>query len=115
MRMNNNTKIFIIKFVHSVIYFFMVACLCYIFYCALVRRYDWTLLIALSAIAVEGITLLLNRGTCPFTPLAEKYGADRGSVTDLFLPMWCARQTFKVSTTLFIIELVWLAWGYFSG
>ncbi len=112
--MRNTQKVFVIKFVHSVIYFFMVACLCYIFYCALARRYDWTLLVALAAIFFEGLVLIINRGTCPFTPLAEKYGAASGSVTDLFLPMWCARHTFKISIVVFIIELVWLAVGYFT-
>ena len=112
--MNNKQKVFIIKFVHSVVYFFMVACLVYIFYCAVARRYDWTLLIALAGIVLEGVTLIINKGTCPFTPLAEKYGAEHGAVTDLFLPNWCARHTFKISTVVFIIELIWLAAGYFT-
>ena len=92
----------------------MVACLCYILYCAIAGRYDWTLLIALGAIFTEGIVLLVNRGTCPFTPLAEKYGAERGAVTDLFLPEWISRHTFRIATIVFIIELVWLAIGYFT-
>jgi hypothetical protein len=112
--MDNRQKVFIIKFVHSFIYLVMLACLAYILYCAIVQRFDWTLLVALGFIVLEGITLLINKGTCPFTPLAEKYGAFRGSVTDLFFPMWCAKHTFKVCTTLFIIELVWLAIGYFT-
>jgi hypothetical protein len=110
----NKNKIFIIKFVHSVIFIFMVVCLLYVLYCAIVRRYDWTLLVALSAIFLEGLVLLLNHGQCPFTGLARKYGDPNGSVTDLFFPMWCARHTFKVSTTLVVIELIWLAWGYFT-
>jgi hypothetical protein len=110
-----NNKIVVVKLVHSVIFFFMVACLCYILYCAITRTYDWTLLVTLGAICLEGLVLLLNRGKCPFTDLAEKYGAADGAVTDLFLPMWCARHTFRVSTTIFIIELIWLAWSYFSG
>jgi hypothetical protein len=112
--MRNTQKVFIIKFIHSIVYFFMVACLCYILYCAIARRYDWTLLIALGGIAAEGLVLLINRGTCPFTPLAEKYGAERGSVTDLFLPDWCARHTFRISTIVFIVELIWLGVGYFT-
>jgi hypothetical protein len=110
----HNKKIFAVKLIHSIIFFFMVACLAYILYCAIAGRYDWTLLVALGAIFIEGVVLLFNRGQCPFTGLARKYGDPNGSVTDLFLPMWCARHTFKISTTLFIIELVWLAWGYFT-
>lgn len=112
--MRNESKVFIVKLVHSIIFFFMVACLCYILYCAVTGRYDWTLLIVLIAICIEGLVLLLNKGTCPFTPLAEKYGAANGAVTDLFLPTWCSRHTFKISTIVVIIELIWLAIGYFT-
>ena len=107
-------KIFAIKFVHSVTFIFMVACLLYILYCAIVRRYDWTLGVALVAIFIEGLALLLNRGRCPLTSLAEKYGAVNGAVTDIFLPDWLTRHTFKIATVLVVIELIWLAWGYFS-
>jgi hypothetical protein len=107
-------RIFIIRLVHSIIYFFMIACLGYILYCAIVGRYDWTLLIAVAAIVIEGLILILNRGRCPLTNLAEKHGAASGSVTDLFLPMWFARNTFRIATIIFIIELIWLAIGYFT-
>ncbi len=107
-------KIFAIKFIHSIIFLFMVACLGYILYCAIARRYDETLLVALAAIFIEGLALLLNHGRCPFTTLAEKYGAANGAVTDIFLPDWLTRHTFKISTSLFIIELIWLAGGYFT-
>ena len=107
-------KIFVVKFIHSVIFFFMVACLCYVLYCAITRRYDWTLLLALIAIFLEGLALLLNRWRCPLTTLAEKYGAANGAVTDIFLPGWLTRHTFKITTIVVIIEIIWLAWGYFS-
>ena len=110
----NKKKIFVIKLIHSIIFFFMVACLVYILYCAIVRRYDWMLLIALIAISCEGLVLLVNHGQCPFTGLAQKYGDPNGSVTDIFVPMWCARHTFKISVVVVIIELIWLGWGYFG-
>jgi len=109
-----NTRIFAIKLVHSIIFIFMVACLGYILYCAAARRYDWTLLVALAAIFIEGLALLLNRGRCPLTTLAERWGAASGTVTDIFLPEWLTRHTFKISTVIVVIELVWLAWGYFT-
>jgi hypothetical protein len=107
-------KVFIIKLIHSFIFLFMVACLVYILYCAIAGRYDWTLLFTLVAISLEGLVLLLNHGKYPFTDLARKYGDPNGSVTDIFLPMWCARHTFKISMVVVTIELIWLAWGYFS-
>jgi membrane-bound metal-dependent hydrolase YbcI (DUF457 family) len=107
-------KIFAIKFIHSLIYLFMVACLVYILYCAITRRYDLTLLIALIAIFFEGLALFLNNWRCPLTSLAEKYGATNGAVTDIFLPERLTRHTFKIATVVVIIELIWLSTGYFT-
>jgi hypothetical protein len=92
----------------------MAACLVYILYCAIIARYDWTLVIALWVIVFEGIVLLLNHGRCPMTSLAKKYGVERGAVTDIFLPEWCARHTFRISIFIFTAELIWLAVGYFT-
>ena len=91
----------------------MVACLFYILYCAITRTYDWTLLLALSVILIEGLALMLNRFQCPLTTLARKYGDEKGTITDIFLPTWCARNTFKFSAVLFSTELVLLSIGYF--
>ena len=94
-------------------FFLMAFCLFYILYCAITDKYDWTLLLAMVIIILEGLSLVFNSGRCPLTTLAEKYGAEKGSVTDIFLPMWCARNVFKFFTVLFAIELVWLGFGYF--
>ena len=109
-----NKKVFLIKFVHSILFWLMVFCLFYILYCAISRTYDWTLLTAIGIIILEGLSLVFNRWECPLTTLAEKYGAEKGSVTNIFLPAWCARNVFKFSTVLFAVELVWLGFGYFS-
>ena len=105
-------KLFFIKSVHTVIFFFMWLCLIYILYCGITRTYNWALLLAISAILIEGLALLFNRGRCPLSTLAEKQGAESGSVTDIFLPQWMARDVFKFATVLFIAELVLLGLGY---
>ena len=109
-----NNKVFIIKLIHSVIFFFMIFCLFYILYCAIISKYDWTLLVALAIIILEGLSLAFNHWRCPLTTLAEKYGAENGAVTDIFLPTWCARNVFKFSFALFAIEVIWLSIGYCS-
>jgi len=112
--MPNKKKIFVIKSIHSILFFFMVFCLFYILYCAISRTYDWTLLIAAGVIALNGLSLVFNRGRCPLTTLAEKCGAEKGSVTDIFLTAWCARYVFKFFTVLFAIEVIWVSFGYFT-
>lgn len=91
----------------------MSVCLIYILYCGITRTYNWTLLLALSVIVIEGLALLLNKGRCPLTTLAENQGAEKGSITDIFLPPWLARNVFRFATALFCIELVLLSLGYF--
>lgn len=109
------SKISLVKTIHTAIFLVMLSCLFYLLYCALTRTYNWALVVALAAISLEGIALLFNHGRCPLTTLAEKYGAEKGSVSDMFLPSWMGRHVFKVSVFLVPVEIILLALGYFSG
>ncbi len=109
-----NKKVFAIKFIHSILFWLMVFGLFYILYGAITRTYDWTLLTAVGIIIIEGLALAFNHWRCPLTTLAEKYGAENGAVTHIFLPKFCARYVFKFSMVLFAIEIVWLGIGYFG-
>lgn len=108
----NNTVVFFIKFFHTLVFFFMAACLIYILYCGLTATFNCFLVVAISAILTEGIVLICNGWRCPFTMLAQKYGAVKAGVTDLFLPACISKHTFKVSTVLFAGELILLAVRY---
>ncbi|RJQ39379.1 MAG: hypothetical protein C4555_03400 [Dehalococcoidia bacterium] len=108
-------KLFLIVTLHSVIFWFQVACLGYLLYAGLSRSFSLWLVIPASSILLNGLLLLLNRGRCPFTALAEKEGAGKGPVTDLFLPGWAARNVFRVGIVLFPAEIALLALRYFTG
>jgi len=82
-------------------------------YCGITQTYNWILLLAISTIVIEGLALLINKGRCPLATFAEKQGAEKGSVTDIFLPDWIARHVFKLSTALFSVELALLTFRYF--
>jgi len=107
-------KIFVVKSIHIAIFYFMSICLFYILYRAITRTYDWTLLVAIVAIAINGLAILLNHFECPLTTLAKKYGDPKGSVTDILLPAWCARHVFKFFIAVAAIEVVWLGIGFFT-
>ena len=108
-----NKKVFVIKSIHLTLFVLMCVCLFYVLYCAIARIYDWTLLTAIIIIVIDGLSLVLNRGRCPLTTLAEKYGAKNGAVTHLVLPKWTARYVFKFFMVLGAVELVLLGTGYF--
>ena len=87
----------------------------YILYSGITKTFNWVLLIALIAIVVEGLALLLNKGRCPLTTFAEKHGAEKGTVTDIFLPDLISRNVFRISIVLFSAALILLAFRYFTG
>ncbi len=106
-------KILVVKSIHIAIFYFMCLCLFYILYRAITRTYDWTLLVALGAIFLEGLVLILNRWQCPLTNLAKKYGDEKGTVTDILLPKWLAPHTFIIFGAIFAVEIILLGFVYF--
>jgi hypothetical protein len=100
---SDQRKVLLIKVVHSVIFWLMCGCVVYIYYAALARTGGWYPYLAIGLVCAEGAALLLNRGRCPLTTLALRYGAVRGSVTDIFLPGWAAARVFPVCTVLFVV------------
>ncbi len=109
-----NKKVFVIKSIHAVLFLLLVFCLFDVLFIAVTRSYDWTLFPAIGIIVFDGVAIVSNRGRCPLTTLAERYGAKNGAVTQIFLPDFLARYVFKFFTVLFVIELIWLGWGYFG-
>jgi len=109
-----NKKVFVIKSIHLTLFVIMCVSLFYVFYCAIARIYDWTLLTAIIIIVIDGLSIVLNRGRCPLTTLAEKYGAENGAVTHLILPKWAAQYVFKFFMVFGAVELVLLGTGYFT-
>jgi len=108
-------KLFLIKFIHSLIFWWQVACLAYLLYAGITGTFNIVVLIALVSILLNGLLLLLNKGVCPFTTLAENQGAEKGSVTDIFLPGFIARNVFRVTAPLFCGEVILLAVRFFTG
>lgn len=62
--------------------------------------------IAVGLFLVEGGILIANGWRCPLTSIAERLGAARGRVTDLFLPAWIADRAFQIYGALFALGLV---------
>ncbi|MBI2329616.1 MAG: hypothetical protein HYU85_08325, partial [Chloroflexi bacterium] len=69
-------RLFFIKLFHSLVFFFMLACLFYILYAGVTATFNQALLVALAAIFIEGSVLIFNRWRCPLATLTEKCGAE---------------------------------------
>ena len=100
--------IFFIKLLHSLIFFFLSACILYILFCGITNRYTKKTSAAFVLIILEGVLLALNDWNCPLTTLAQHLGATQADVASLFLPRWLADHIFGICTPLFIAASVLL-------
>jgi hypothetical protein len=54
-------------------------------------------------VLVESAIYASNNQVCPLTPLAEQFGAGRGSVADIYLPDWfCTRIPVKGGSAMLL-------------
>ena len=96
----------IIKAVHSAIFLVMLSAIVWLLATAIQGRRDRTVAAAAVLVAVEATVFVANGGVCPLTPLAERHGARRGGVSDIFLPDALARTTPVWSTALILLAAV---------
>lgn len=96
--------------VHTVIFCILSACVLYALYSGITGRITMWTWIAVGLLLLEGVVLAASGWTCPLTRLAERYGATRGSVSDIFLPEWCAERIFPICGSLYLFALVLILW-----
>jgi len=108
--MRMKMTIFRIKLVHTVIFWVLSLCVLYALFSGLADRVTpWTWVAILLGL-VESVVLVAFRWTCPLTLLAERQGAVRGEVADIFLPKWFADRIFPICGTLYGVALILVAW-----
>ncbi len=96
----------LIRAVHSAIFLVMLASIGWLVATGVAGRRDRSVALAAGLVAAESAVFLVNDGVCPLTPLAERHGASRGSVSDIFLPDAVARTIPAWSTTLVMLAVV---------
>ena len=74
----------------------------YVLYAGLARRSDRRAAIAAGVVAGESLVYAADGFRCPLTSLAERLGARRGSVTDIYLPEWLARNLPAIHVPLIV-------------
>lgn len=97
--------VFRIKVVHTLIFWLLSACVMYVLYSGVAGRVTTLTWVAAGFLLVESLVLAACGWTCPLTILAERQGAQRGSVTDIFLPKRLADRIFPVCGSLYVIGL----------
>ena len=106
--------IFQIKLVHTLIFWTLSLCTVYALFSGIANRITTWTWVAVALLLVESVVLAVSGWTCPLTILAERQGALRGSVTDIFLPKWLADRIFPICGTMYGVALVLILWRVFG-
>ena len=96
----------LIRGTHSAIFLVELAAIAWLVLTGIVGRRDRSTAVAAVLVAGEAVVFLANDGVCPLTPLAERHGARRGGVSDIFLPDPIARTIPVWSTALIALAAV---------
>ncbi|MEV7098602.1 hypothetical protein AB0M80_37775 [Amycolatopsis sp. NPDC051045] len=94
-----------IKVVHTAAWLVIESCFSYVLYAGLAKRSDRRAALAGGVVAAECLVFAANGFRCPLTEVAESFGAGRGSVTDLFLPRWFARNLPAIHVPLLVLAV----------
>ena len=86
-----DARLVAIRTVHSIIFLAELGSILWLLVTGIIGRRDRSVGVAAVLVAVESAVFVANAGTCPLTPLAERYGASSGSVSDIWLPDAVAR------------------------
>ncbi|MFD2787171.1 hypothetical protein [Hymenobacter rubripertinctus] len=111
--MKPDTKLLIIKVIHTMVWGFFVAVIGYVLYCGITDQITWRTWVACALVVAEGGVLLLFRRHCPLTLLARRYSHSRRDNFDIFLPNWLARHNQLIFTSIYVLALLLL--GYRLG
>ena len=105
-KMKSETKLILIKTVHTLIWVFFNVVIFYMLYAALTNKLDKWLWIGYGLFVLEGITLLLFKFFCPLTVMARKYSDSPKANFDIYLPHWLAKYNKPIYTSLLAIIMI---------
>lgn len=107
MAIKKNTKLIIIKSIHTLIWFFFNVVIFYMLYAVVANRIDQWLWIGYGFFILEGIILLVFKFFCPLTLLARRYSDSGKANFDIYLPEWLAKNNKLIYLSLlFVIFLI---------
>ena len=111
--MTPGRRLFAIKLFHTVVWAVFAGCIVAIPFAVHAGRMRWAALL-IGIVMAEVLVIALNRGSCPLTPIAARYTADRRPNFDIFLPAWLARYNKLIFGALFAVGLMYAAFAWVS-
>ncbi|MFC1640982.1 hypothetical protein ACFL2D_02960 [Patescibacteria group bacterium] len=81
----NEQMILFVRVMHGVIVGMYCGCIMLIYYSGVTQKLTYYAMIAAGLLLLEGLVLMINRGTCPLTIVHRQFGDDKGFF-DIFVP-----------------------------
>ncbi|WP_395077904.1 hypothetical protein [Flavobacterium sp.] len=106
--MNSQSKLILIKTIHTIIWMFFNITLFYMAYEIIWNKIDTFFWLGFGLIMLESIVLLFFKMVCPLTIIARKYSNSKKESFDIYLPNWLAKYNKKIYTTFFILIILGL-------
>jgi hypothetical protein len=100
-------RLALIRSVHTAAWFSIESCVGYLLWAGATGRSDRRAGAAAAVVAGECLVFAADGFRCPLTELAERAGATSGSVTDIYLPAWFARNLPAIHVPLLVL-IGWL-------
>ena len=101
--MKSETKLTLIKAIHTLIWVFFHLVIFYMLYAAIANKLDIWLWIGYGFVSLEGIILLTFRFVFPLTLIARKYSNSTKDNFAIYLPNWLSKYRFLIYTSIVII------------
>ncbi len=103
-------KLFYLKLIHTIIWFFYVLVFGYILYASINDKIDIYLWGAIGLEVIEVVILLIFKGKCPLTILGYKYVDNPEDGFDIFLPRIFAKYNKLVYGSCLIIMAIFIVY-----
>jgi len=104
--MRENSKLVVIKIIHTIIWLFFNVVIFYLLYAVLVNKIDKWVWICIGLLVLEGIVLLVFKTMCPITLVARRYSTSQKENFDIYLPNWLAKYNKIIYTTIVVFALL---------
>lgn len=112
--MRNETKLVVVKTLHTAVWAVMAASSIYILYAGVMNTTGTALWAAIALLALESAVLVANGWVCPLTPIAMRYTDDRTDNFDIYLPRIVAKHNKAIFGGIFAAGLVLVAFNALS-
>jgi hypothetical protein len=104
--MRNETRLTIIRIIHTLIWLFFNVVIFYMLYAAISGKLDCWLWIGFGLFILEGLVLLAFKFYCPLTVWARKYSDSTKANFDIYLPIWLAKYNKQIYTSILVVIVV---------